>query len=162
MITKLLNKIMRLYIFLFLHKYLYLNIFIYLNIMYKKIFKNKYLLDENNDENIDDLNISCEDSMDDNTLIKNNIQINVVKNNNSDSDSDEDDIDIDSDDYPINENILSNFYINIIEDNKKKKKIKITLEMNIILCNKEKELVKIDIDINRSTYFKIYNDLFDN
>jgi hypothetical protein len=50
----------------------------------------------------------------------------------------------------------NNFNINIIEDNMKEKKVRITLEINVKLNEK----VCIDVDINRSTYLKIAEELF--
>jgi len=50
----------------------------------------------------------------------------------------------------------NNFNINIIEDNMKEKKVRITLEINVKLNEK----VCIDVDINRTTYLKIAEELF--
>ena len=54
---------------------------------------------------------------------------------------------------------LSNFNINIIEDKEKDKKVRITLKINVSLNNK-KEIINIDFDINKSTYLKIAEELF--
>jgi len=51
---------------------------------------------------------------------------------------------------------INNFNINIIEDNMKEKKLRITLEINVKLNEK----VCIDVDINRTTYLKIAEELF--
>ena len=53
-------------------------------------------------------------------------------------------------------NRVDNFNINIIEDNMKEKKVRITLEINVKLNEK----VCIDVDINRTTYLKIAEELF--
>jgi hypothetical protein len=49
----------------------------------------------------------------------------------------------------------NNFNINIIEDNMKETKVRITLEIKV-----NKENMYIDIDINRATYLKIAEELF--
>jgi len=59
-------------------------------------------------------------------------------------------------DYSDNESDINNFNINIIEDNMKEKKVRITLEINVKLNEK----VCIDVDINRTTYLKIAEELF--
>lgn len=56
--------------------------------------------------------------------------------------------------------ILSNFDIMIIEDNKKDKKVRITLELNVVLSNKKSEIISVNLDISRSTYLKIAEELF--
>ncbi len=53
---------------------------------------------------------------------------------------------------------LTNFNINIIEDNNKEKKIRITLEFNVIL-NEKSKVISIDVDINKNIYLEIANDL---
>ena len=59
-----------------------------------------------------------------------------------------------------NQGNLSNFNINIIENQDKEKKVRITLELNVILDNKKNEVICIDLDINSSTYLKIAEELF--
>jgi len=54
---------------------------------------------------------------------------------------------------------LMKFNINIIEDSKKEKKVRLTLEFNVNLNNR-KEVISIDVDINSSTYLKIAEELF--
>ena len=63
-------------------------------------------------------------------------------------------------DEDIEDKELSNFNINIIEDNNKEKKVRITLEFNVKLSNMKTELICIDLDINRNTYLKFADELF--
>ena len=73
-----------------------------------------------------------------------------------------DDIEDEEDDNVenIEDKELSNFNINIIEDNNKEKKVRITLEFNVKLSNMKTELICIDLDINRNTYLKFADELF--
>lgn len=59
----------------------------------------------------------------------------------------------------IPHNNITDFNINIINDNINEKKVRITLKINVII-NKETEIYNIDLDINSDTYLKIANELF--
>ena len=56
------------------------------------------------------------------------------------------------------EKSISKFNMDIIEDNKKEKKVRITLEINIKI-NDTIELMCIDLDINKTTYLKLADKL---
>ena len=62
-------------------------------------------------------------------------------------------LDFDEEDNNVTPN---NFNINIIEDNMKEKKVRITLEIKL----DNKENIYIDVDINKATYLKIADELF--
>ncbi len=77
------------------------------------------------------------------------------EDNEDDEESDDED-----DNHSNKKGNLSNFNINIIENQDKEKKVRITLELNVILDNKKNEVICIDLDINSSTYLKIAEELF--
>ena len=56
--------------------------------------------------------------------------------------------------------MVSNFNIMIIEDDRKEKKVRITLEINVVLSIKKSKLISVNLDISRSTYLKIAEELF--
>jgi len=144
-----------------------------------KISLKKLLLDDGSDDELESVvwnddkstskkyfNCGCCDEC----LCDDNIEcLNCGCNCNCDEFEDDYDIENDSEESESEQTITSvnkpknnvtNFDINIVENNEKEKKVRITLKLNVSLNNEKKETINIDLDINKTTYLKIAEELF--